>query len=392
MRIDTMPMRPTGLYGIVVLIAVGMLGGGSALRGQTLPFRVSYLGSTPGVCPAWSPGPAAEPEARRAAVGLSSDATQAVVLGDLLRASELLERALELDAGSAELHYRYGRVLEDLGERVGAAEAYCRVVALEETEEGPTRDAAARVDSLTKEARGRIPESAHESFRRAVRFAGNGRFGQAAEEFGAAAADAPEWAEAAYNHGVALALSDRHAAAAGSLRRYLELSPDAEDAMEVSRRIGQLEVAARSVARASSTRALTLGLVAPGLGQFYTGRPEAGLAVLSAVGGAVAAGYLIQEVDVRCLTPLSGAASCPPDRVLSRHTRRPVLRNALVVAAGFSVLGAVEAWLVARRTESVAPPRIADGSSRTTIRIGPRALGVGPNGVEAVLLDVSLRR
>jgi tetratricopeptide (TPR) repeat protein len=391
MTIDTMPMRPTGLYGIVALIAVGVLGGGSALRGQTLPFRVTYLGSTPDVCPDWSPGAAADAEARRAAVGLSSDATQAVVLGELLRAGELLERALELDAGSAELHYRYGRVLEDLGERADAVEAYCRVVALEATDEGPTRDAVARLDSLTKEARGRIPESAHESFRRAVRSAGNGRFGQSAEEFGAATAAAPEWSEAAYNHGVALARTGRHAAAAASLRRYLELSPDAEDAMEVSRRIGQLEVAARSVPRASSTTALTLGLVVPGLGQFYTGRPEAGLAVLSAVGGAIAAGYLIQEVDVRCLTR-SGAASCPPDLVLSRHTRRPMLRNALVVAAGFSVLGAVEAWLGARRTESAAPLLIADESSGTTIRIGPRALGVGPNGVEAVLLDVSLGR
>jgi hypothetical protein len=63
-----------------------------------------------------------------------------------------------------------------------------------------------------------------------------------------------------------------------------------------------------------------------------------------------------------------------------------------VVAAGFSVLGAVEAWLGARRTESAAPLLIADEPSRTTIRIGPRELGVGPNGVEAVLLDVSLRR
>src|SRR5690606_33664086 len=87
---------------------------------QDLPLRESYPGAEPFACPPWSAPTPAEPEAAREARALASQANEALVLGDLGRAESFLERALELDPGSAELLYRRARVLEAGGERAAA--------------------------------------------------------------------------------------------------------------------------------------------------------------------------------------------------------------------------------------------------------------------------------
>ncbi len=84
----------------------------------------------------------------------------------------------------------------------------------------------------------------------------------------------------------------------------------------------------------------------PGLGHFYSGRPGSGVAVLALAGGAVAAGFLIKEVNVRCLTPQEGA--CPPEQVVSRTTTRPYLTASLAAAAAVGLAGAIEAFVDAR--------------------------------------------
>ena len=151
------------------------------------------------------------------------------------------------------------------------------------------------------------------------------------------------------------------------LRRYLEIAPAAPDAVAVSRRIGQLEVLARQNMPDPGT-ALTLGMLLPGLGQFYTGRTELGLALLGLSGGAVAAGLFVTEVHVRCLVQVEPGRGCPAEHIVDRRTERPYLGPALGLTAGVLVFGAVEALVRARD---------GGGSSAVASSTDPRLVGPG---------------
>lgn len=389
------PVAPAGrrLLGCCLLCVSTVLLLPQWLLAQELPFLTSYPGAAPYECPPWVPPAPADRADLQAARELSSSATQAVVLGDLARATELLTRAAELDGASPENHYGLGRVLEDTGEDVGAIEAYCRVLALEPKGD-IARDAAMRRDALVARVRDEVPFAARMAFERGVGSAERGRFTEAARSFAAAEEQAPDWSVATYNQGVALARSGRPQEAAERLRRYLEQEPEAEDAVDVARRIGQLEMAGSRPARppsptvGRSNAALTLGLLVPGLGQFYSGRSGAGLVVFSAAAGAVATGLLVKEVNVRCLTLPEGGTSCPPGQVVSRRTDRPLLGKALVAAGAISLLGVVEAWF---RADSEGGPSVVQSEAREGITRGPSLSVNDRGGMDLVLLGFSLR-
>jgi tetratricopeptide (TPR) repeat protein len=285
-------------------------------------------------------------EARAQARQLASSADQSVILGDLPRALALLVRATELDPTSPELAYRHARALEGLGQTEAAMAQYCRALGIDPDATG-IDDARDRLEALAAGERERVPESAVVAFRVGLARADQGLLEEAAESFGLAAADAPGWADALYNRGVALAEAGRAQAAADDLRRYLELRPDAPDAIAVSQRIGQLEAAA-TVSLPSPGAALTLGVVFPGMGQFYTGRPVIGAVVLSAAGSAMAAGLFIKNVVVRCLVPVGPDQDCPPGQTVSEEVERPYLLPAVAVGAAVALIGAIEAAVRAR--------------------------------------------
>jgi tetratricopeptide (TPR) repeat protein len=366
--------------------------GGQAALAQELPFRTGDVAAQP-QCPAWEvPAPAGE-RMRDAARELSTAANQAVVVGDLERARELYQQASQLDGRSAELHYGLARVLEQKGELQPAFVTYCRVVALEaESSEaaGPAEDARLRRDALVDAMSVDVPYTARVVFERGARSVEAGRHADAAQQFGAAAERAPRWPEAFYNEGVALARIGRHGDAAGRLARYLELRPNAPDAVEVARRIGQLERASGTRSVGGSSTALALGFVVPGLGQFSSGRSAAGLAVLSAVAGAVAAGFLVREADVRCLTAPDPGASCPPEQVVSRTVTKPYLTHALVAAGAVTALAALEAWI---RGPASAPSSGAFvAANGRELSLGAPGLSVGPDrSVDLVIVGLSLR-
>lgn len=101
----------------------------------------------------------------------------------------------------------------------------------------------------------------------------------------------------------------------------------------------------------SPGRALALGLVVPGLGQFYTGRPARGLLALGVAGGVVAVGLLTERVDVDCASvPDNGI--CPAEDVLDERTRHPYLTPAIAVAVGIGVIGAIDAFISARNANA----------------------------------------
>jgi tetratricopeptide (TPR) repeat protein len=290
-----------------------------------------------------------------------------MILGNMERARDLLDRATEVDPTSADLAYRYGRVLEELGDRPGAIAQFCRVLALESDLPG-LEDAGTRLQSLAEADRVEIPDAAVAEFQRGLSLVDEGEMEEAVEAFGLAYEHAPDWADPLYNRGVVQATLGLRALAIADLQEYLALRPNALDAIAVSQRIGQLESPGRLP---NPSAALVLGVI-PGMGHFYSGRGLGGLTVLGLAGGAVAAGLLIEEVTVQCLDVVQSGQACPPDRILGETTDQPYKTAALGVAAAVTAIGAVEAFIKARRVR--AEGRIEDAGEDE----GPGGLALGP--------------
>ena len=347
-------------------LAALVLGPSSAVA-QDLPFQRDYPGSTRYECPSFAPPAVASAEARGQAAQLASGAAQAVLLGDLERASAMLERATELDPASADLAHRRARVLEELGRLDAAKDEYCRSLAL--LDSGDTaEDARTRLGAIVAAEAESVPSQALAAFRMGLEAVDAGTLEEAVEAFGVAEAEGGDWAAPTYNRGVALARLGRPGEAAEALTYYLQLRPDAPDALAVSRRIGVLQSLALSRGPSPGTT-LTLGLLMPGLGHFYSGRPGSGVAVLALAGGAVAAGFLVKEVDVRCLSPQQG--TCPPDQVVSRSTSRPYMTAGLAAAAAVGIAGAIEAFVDARGRRGSGAPFLQSAGDDTELVLLP---------------------
>lgn len=328
-------------WGLLVALVAGALPAGS----QELPLKRELPGAASLQCPAPA-DPTGEPSAeeREQANRLGSDASQALILGDIERARDLLQRAVQLDPHSPELAFRYGLALENLDDARGALVQYCRALDLD-SDWSDADGARERLDALAQDAASSIPPAAAARFREGVALAVAGRLEVALEAFRDAASAAPAWPDPVYNQGVALLRLGRRNEAADALSQYLEMSPLGPDALVVSQRLGQLQA---SGAGPSPAAALTLGLLVPGMGQFSSGRPVAGLAVLALAAGAAAAGWLIEDVQVRCLTTVPSDGSCPDEFVQGTTTDRPYLVAGLAAGGAIMLAGAVEAWIHAR--------------------------------------------
>lgn len=327
---------------LAVALAATLVAPGA--RAQELPLKRDIPGTEPFRCTDTGAGKMPSDEERDQAARLGSNASQAVILGDQERARDLLARATELDPTSADLAYQYARILEELGDARTAVTQYCRVVAID-PQTVDAVDAQNRVDELTAASRPPPPADAAGAFRSGLSDADAGRLEAAVQAFGRAVASAPEWGDAVYDRGVLLARLDRREEAVQDLRRYLELTPDAPDGIAVSERIGQLQNAG---VLPSPGTALGLGLLVPGMGQFYSGRTLGGLTVLTLVGGSVAAAFLIEDVKVKCLQNPGPDGTCPPEQVLGEEVDRPYLAPGLGIAAAVSVIGAIEAYVKLR--------------------------------------------
>lgn len=316
----------------------------SSVSAQELPLKRTLPGIDVFRCPEFElpriPGAEEQSQARV----LGSNADQALILGDQGRARELLERATQLDPSSADLAYRYARILEDLGESQAAIQGYCTAQSLGAEEEG-MEDIPVRLEALVEATQPRLPDRARANFTRGLVDVDQGRLEAAAVAFNEAAVAAPQWADPVYNRGVVHDRLGEVDAAVAAFQDFLSMAPEGEDAIAVSQRIGQLQSGAPLPTPGST---LALGLFLPGMGQFYSGRAKGGMAVLGLVGGAVAAGFLIEKVETRCVGSVTGGETCPPDRVISEETSKPFLMQSLIAAGVVTVIGAVEAFLHVR--------------------------------------------
>lgn len=318
---------------------------------------------------------------------LASTAAQAVILGDLDRARTLLDQASQLDPSSVDIAYQHARVLEELHQRQAAVSEYCRVLAADSLPEG-IDDARQRLDALIAAERAMIPESAITVFREALFQTNAGHLDRALPFFDAAVTQAPDWATAVYDRGVVLAMLGQPQKASRDLRRYLEMEPAAPDALAVSRRLGELQALALGHPPDPGT-ALLLGVLVPGLGQFYSGDAVGGLTVLSLAGGAVATGLLVRKVNVQCLSQPGPGAACPAGQIVSEKVSRPYLGVSLGAAAAVTVVGATLAFIKAGKRRNAQPTAATNEDTAPRLAL-PTVEGRGP-GVDIALVRVVFR-
>jgi hypothetical protein len=124
------------------------------------------------------------------------------------------------------------------------------------------------------------------------------------------------------------------------------------------------------------------------MGHFYAGRPIGGFTVLALAGGALAAGYLVKEVDIRCLTSVPSGQRCPESDVVSRRTDRPYLALAVGAAAAAGVIGAIEAFFDVRGRR--APAAFSPSEAAGPTLEGP-AVSTRDGRVELSMLRLRLR-
>ena len=171
--------------------------------------------------------------------------------------------------------------------------------------------------------------------------------------------------------------------------RFLSLAPEAPEAAEVRERVAVLTAEAQEqaalAARAARTaapplsplspqRALTLGLVIPGGGQFYAGRPIRGMLAFSAAAVALGWGmserYGIREFEQTALDPFGNPYTYT---AVEETTSRPHLAQGIAAAVAVAVASAIDAYNFSRRTsdQGLAIDLVPSGSSlalRLTLR------------------------
>jgi tetratricopeptide (TPR) repeat protein len=354
---------------------------------DALQLQRDYPGSAPFVCPA--PATLSEPSPQQMAQAgqLASEADNAVILGDYERAQELLVRAYELDPTRADFAYSHARVLEALGRTEPSMLEYCRAIALG-AEAASLQDARDRLNALDEELRASISPLARERFADGLARANIGSHPEAVAAFTRALEERPDWPEALYNRAVVLERMGLTQESLVDYRRYLELRPAEVDprVAQVAQRIGMLE-GIESVPTPSPGNTLALGMLFPGMGQYYSDRGVSGSIILGTAVTAVAAGLSYRKITVRCLSNVSGGADCPPDDIVDETTERPLLGPALGVVAAVTLGAAVEAWIRARQARAEQERDAATG----TEGLGFSGPSVSSNGQALDLSFFSLR-
>jgi tetratricopeptide (TPR) repeat protein len=365
-------MWPRGLaFGAFITLASALPL--AAQSTDSLPvLKREYPGSGPYVCPAavtLTPPSASE---RARARQLGSDADQAGILGNFDREEQLLAQAAVLDPTSAEFAYRRGRALENLGRAQPAMREYCRAIDLG-FDSGPGSEARDRIDDLYEQIRDRLPARAQDAFVAALAAADDTLWVEAVEavdSLSVAIDLAPTWPEPVYNRAVIEEYLGRTRDALADYRTYLDVVDDPTDAdgIGVAQRIGTLEAMA-NISVGSPNQALALGLL-PGMGQFYTDRPNAGTATLVTSAFFVATGALIREITVLCVDEVPEGQPCPPDLVVDEITERPYFWVGVGLGAALTIAGAVEAYLYAKRARESNLAILGTDETETGLSVG----------------------
>ena len=325
-----------------IFLAVVLGGRASTASAQSLvPKRVLTTGSAPG-CEIVPPGQAAvarrdNVEARR----LASVGQEAALIGDQTAARDAFVRAATMNPGDERVAYDLARAHEELGETLKAVSEYCRYLTLSPAgrEAGDVRDRLLRMVPRVEQQRAQDVQVA---FRLGLALFDDGRYDAAARAFDDVVRNAPTASEGFFNRGLALAATGKRDAALKDLEQYRAAAPTVDDRVDVGRAIETLR---RPVY--SPSMSFARGVV-PGFGQFYTGRPVRGVALLVAVAGA--AGLALTQNTTDTQVPYVDPNGVPAPYT-ETTTTRPYFAPALATAVGLTFAGAIEALLFANRSQ-----------------------------------------
>lgn len=289
-----------------------------------------------------SPTPTAEQ--RRQARDLVQRGQQSAILGDRIAARDQLRQAVALDPSNADFAYQLARAEESAGDDAGAARAYCRSISL--APDAPdAADSRTRLAQLTLVTRQADSAQAASVFRRAVVLYQRGQLDSAHNAFSAALARAPDWPAALYDRAVVRSALGQRDGATADFQQYLRVEPSAPNRAAVVTRIAELRDAPLS-----PSRALVLGLVIPGAGQFYAGRPVRGALSLVGAGLALACGMSqrasIQSVQQTATDPFGNPYSYTTSR---RVTERPCRTPGFTAAGVIALVSAIDAYRFVQR-------------------------------------------
>ncbi len=328
---------------------------GRAAAAQDLPLKRTPPAATVVACPAFTapatPVRAQIDESNR----LATLGQEAAIEGDHASARGLFQQAAQINQSDASLAFRLAHEQEEIGDKAAAVHEYCRYLYL-----SPTAGDATQINDKIKGliagpdlARGTATVN---DFATGVRQFDSGSWGNAAEAFTAVTNAAPGFSAAYYDRALARAHQHKQTAAIQDFEHYLTLAPTASDRQAVRQR--ELEL---RHSLPSASKAFWIGLL-PGGGQYYTGQPLLGVVVTGLAGGAVVWGIQSQTVTK---TGNFIDANGRPYTQTFQATEHQHLAAGIGAAAAVTLLGAVEAAVVAHNRSSGLPP-LADSTVAST--------------------------
>lgn len=334
-------MRPTALLRDVIRsVAIAMASLALltvSAAPQDLPLKRPILTPIAVACPTFVPPAATVTQVVDEANRLATLGQEASLEGDHRAARDLLKQAAQLNARDASLAYRLAREYEEMQQREDAVREYCRYLGLSPNA-GDAPQIADRVTKLLPPAQVAHGTEVAREFKTALASYDSHAWSEAADRFGKVADGAPTLSAPVYDRGIAHARDGDNAGAIRDLSRYLQMEPQAPDAAAVRTRIQALRNGIPSAGKAFG-----LGLL-PGGGQFYTGQPALGVAVIAGAAAGVALAVRTKTLirDTTFIDPFGR-----PYPGTYSQTTHPTLAVGIAVAGGVTILGAIEAALVA---------------------------------------------
>jgi tetratricopeptide (TPR) repeat protein len=332
------------------------------LAAQDLPLKRALPAATDVACPAFPAPPTPVRAQLDEANRLATLSAEAALEGDHKSARDLFQQASQLNQVDASLAYRLGREDEEMSDWPAATREYCRYLYL-----SPTAGDASQIrDKLTA----LLPSSELgrgttmvERFHAGLQHYDQSDWNAAIEAFTAVTVAAPGFAPAYFDRALALARAHQRPAAIRDFDRYLALVPNAGDRVTVRAR----QLALRHELP-SATTAFWLGLL-PGAGQYYTRQPLLGVLVTGAAAGAVV--WSVQTQTVTKTATFTDGNGHPYQQTYPA-TERKNLAAGIGAAAGVTLLGAIQAAIVAHNRSSGLPPLADTATTRVSRTLPPR--------------------
>jgi tetratricopeptide (TPR) repeat protein len=341
---------PLGVM-LAMLVVVGVP---LRLRAQDLPLKRPKLTAITISCPAIPAPPPTAQQVVEEANRLATLGQEASIEGDHRAARDLFKQAAGLDARDASLAYRLGREYEDLKQNDLAVHEYCRYLSLapNATDAGQIGDRVGKLLPGAVLAHGTVVVA---QFKTAVTSYDARDWSTASDEFGKVVDAAPTLSAAVFDRALAREHDGDAADAIHDYARYLQLEPGASDGVLVRSRIVSLQHGIPS-----TSTAFALGLI-PGGGQFYTGQPVLGAVVVAGAAGGVVLALQSRTVtrDTTFQGPFGGTYTGTYNQ--TQHPNRVL---GIAIAGGVTILGAIEAAIVAHGRNAGLGE--GDGSTATT--------------------------